>query len=113
MKNETKVVESLYSRGKNESLEDWKIRLDKICLTPEFKDCQRIIENQSPSCYPDIALLMLEYASQFKNTDAVKAITDRISELKAKKELCVFDIEKTIYDFAINEANHILKLIQP
>lgn len=114
LSNETKVVESAYSRGENESLEDWKIRLDEICLTPEFKDCQRIIENQSPSCYPDIALLMLEYASQFKNTHAVRVINDRIAELW----LLMNDMSNSWEMRSENssryyELNHILKLIQP
>lgn len=113
LSNETKVVESTYSRGENESLEDWKIRLDKICLTPEFKYCQRIIENQSPSCYPDIALLMLEYAYQFKNTDAVKVYAEN-RKVELKTEFLDNDnpFRPDYYNARINELDRILKLIQ-
>lgn len=40
-----------------------KEELTTIANTVQFKDCKRFIEHQTPSCYDDIALLMIEYAN--------------------------------------------------
>lgn len=102
LSNETKVLESV--KSKRDIISKIPINVGNLKYISETG----VING---SLLSDIEKAMETYASQFKNTDAVKVIKDVISELDA-------DIKNNgnfpdYYKAKISILNHVLKLIQP
>lgn len=101
LSNETKVVESVGLKTADQLLEN---------VFPITHGITGIgwhqIDNEQKQ---ELIEAMETYASRFKNTDAVKVITDRIAELEKLNQERV----ELSYYWELKEARNMLKLIQP
>lgn len=94
LSNETKAVESIPINCFHSFCTECGAAIDVI-------PCEGTVINIEKEC-----------SQQFKNTDAVKVIKDRITELMYERDNYPKS-SPSIYRARINEANDILKLIQP
>jgi len=108
-KNETKVVESASIKTALEVLNEVfeNNYSDKNALFRQALFTEKYINNIT------VLDAMEAYAFQFKNTDAVRVINDRIAELENLEKTCESEMELETLINRSNEANLILKLIQP
>jgi hypothetical protein len=106
LSNETKVVESVPIKSVQETINYLVGYNGYPHLLSLLTRMQRIDQEQF------IINCMETYASQFKNTDAVKVITDRIAELKNNLAFNTGGWIGNKLKYQLQEAKDILKLIQ-
>lgn len=106
LSNETKVVESVTIKTTEEFIKTIYVNaanFNHIAST----------EKINGSLYTEIKRVMEAYASQFKNTDAVRVITDRIEKLENNLAFRTHGWLGNKLKYQLQEAKDILKLIQP